>query len=104
VSTEFAKPYNYKVEWTETTGPSSYTAGGFQIQLTRLKSIKIAIVDIEQPDHDNYVYKKETSVSGNVITVVIKRIDVTASSPASWTEPAGVDLSDLKIKVIAIGE
>ena len=87
------------------TGPSSYSSGGFTETIGELKRIDAVQISIRTNlKTDNYVYVVDYSISGNTITFTVYRIDVTASSPASWSEvPDGTDISSLTIEVIAIG-
>jgi len=84
----------------EVAGPSSYPSGGFEVVVEDVKSLENFIVKVtpnptQLREDDNYVYSISWSVTGNKVKIVIKRADVTAS-PASYSEPTGVDFSGVK--------
>ena len=95
----------YKVYSGSFTGPSSYPSGGFNITINGLSKIHTAIVTFKGSRPDDLVYQLDVSWSGNTITVKVMSINVTASSPASWSEVAGgTDLSGLIFDIIVVGE
>jgi len=88
-----------------TSGPSSYSSGGFTVTIGELEKISKAIVvpntNIEANDK---VRQIRWTISGNTVTIVVREIDVTGSSPVSWSEVAdGTDLSDITFTIIAEG-
>lgn len=95
----------FKVYSGSTSGPTSYSSGGFNITVNGLSKIHTAIVTFKGSRPDDLVYQLDVSWSGNVITVKVMSINVTAASPVSWTEvAAGTDLSGLTFDIIVIGE
>ena len=91
----------------QVSGPSSYPSGGFTVTIPELTNIKEVAV-IPNPSQileaDDTVYSISWTVSGNSVTIVIKTLNVTASSPVSWTELGAVDLSGVTFTIIATGE
>jgi len=91
----------------EVSGPSTYPTGGFTVTIPELTNIKEAAV-IPNPSQlleaDDTVYSISWTVSGNSVTIVVKTLNVTATSPVSWTELSAVDLSSVTFTVIVTGE
>ena len=92
----------------EVSGPSSYPSGGFTVTVGEVEKIKEAVV-IPNPSQileaDDTAYSVSWSVSDNKVTIVIKTLNVTGTSPVSWTElSGGTDLSGVKFTIIATGE
>jgi len=94
-----------KIVQTVVTGPSSYATGGFTVRLGELTKIDAAKVSVRSNlKVSNYVHAVDYSVSGNTITFVVYRIDVTAAAPSAWSEvPSGSDISALTLEVVAVG-
>jgi hypothetical protein len=94
-----------KIVQAVVTGPSSYATGGFTVTMGELSKIHAASVSVRSNlKADNYVHAVDYAVSDNTITFKVYRIDVTAGAPSAWSEvPAGTDLSDLTLEVVAIG-
>jgi hypothetical protein len=86
-------------------GPSSYAAGGWTVYVPELSKIHAVSVSVRTNlKANNYVHAVDYRYSNNAITFVAYRIDVTATSPAAWSEvPTGTDLSALEIEVVAVG-
>ena len=92
----------YRDDWIEVTG-TTYSTGGFPIEMKNLKKIKFAIVEVEYPDVNNLAFKHSVTVSDNVVKVKIETLDVTGTAPA-WTELTnGADISGYKFRVYAKG-
>ena len=94
-----------KIVTLTTTGPSSYTTGGFRVTVPELQRILALNVNIKvnQKD-DNIVYALDYDYSGNTITFKAYKIDVTATAPSPWSEvSAGTNLSGIVINITAIG-
>ena len=95
----------YKVYAGSVAGPASYPTGGFTITVNGLSKINTAIVTFKGARPNDLVYQIDVSWSGNVITVKVMSLNVTAASPVAWGEvAAGTDLSGLTFDIIAIGE
>jgi hypothetical protein len=94
-----------KIVQTVVTGPASYATGGFTVRLGELNVIHAVKVSVQTNlKVSNYVHAVDYSYTGNAITVVVYRIDVTATSPSAWSEVASAtDISALKLEIIAIG-
>jgi hypothetical protein len=94
-----------KIVQTVVTGPSSYAAGGFTVTIGELSKIHAAKVSVRSNlKVSNYVHAVDYTVSGNTITFVVYRIDVTAAAPSAWSEvPSGSDISALTLEVVAVG-
>jgi len=93
----------YKIFSGVVAGPSSYTAGGFNIVVAGLSKIHNAVVVLKNnPGNKLITY----TISGNTITVKIYTISADTNTGAiSATEDAdGTDESSLLFEVIAIGE
>ncbi len=93
----------YKVYSGETSGPTSYTTGGFNITISGLSKIHNAAVVLKNnPGNKLITY----SISGNVITVKIFTIaaNTTTGAISATEDGAGTDESSLLFEVIAIGE
>jgi len=80
------------------TGPSS---GEWTIDTGLSKIVGISLSVRDSPDTDNIIYKVKYSVSGGVITVIVKSLDVTGSAPISWSDVT--DKSGFAVDIIAIG-
>lgn len=94
-----------KIVQAVVTGPSSYSTGGFAVTIGELNNILAVNVSIRTNlKVSNYVHAVDYSYTGNRITFVVYRIDVTATAPAAWSEvPSATNISALTIEVIAIG-
>jgi hypothetical protein len=96
-----------KIAFTTVSGPTSYNATtGIQVTINELQRIDNVIVTVNAPlQVNNFVHSVNVaSISGNVITLRVFRIDVTATAPATWTEvPNGTNISALQINIVAIG-
>jgi len=87
------------------SGPTSYATGGFSVVIPELADIHALHVSVRRNLRvSNLVHLVDYSYSGNTVTFVVYRIDVTATAPATWSEvPSGTDLSALEIEVVAVG-
>jgi hypothetical protein len=96
-----------KIAFTTVSGPTSYNATtGIQVIINELQRIENAIVTVNVPlQVNNFVHAvRVDSISGNVITLRVFRIDVTATAPATWSEvPNTTNISALQINIVAIG-
>jgi hypothetical protein len=96
-----------KIAFTTVSGPTSYNqTTGIQVTINELQRIDNAIVTVNAPlQVNNFVHAvRVDSISGNVITIRVFRIDVTASAPATWAEvPNGTNISALQLNIVAIG-
>jgi len=94
-----------KIVHKVTTGPTSYSSGGFTVRITELNRIDAVSVSIRTNlKVDDLVHVVDYSVSDNTITFTVYYINVTASSPVSWSEVSdGTDISALTLEIIAIG-
>jgi hypothetical protein len=94
-----------KIAQRVVSGPTSYATGGFTVRFSELNKIHAVKVSVRTNlKVSNYVHAVDYSYSGNTITFVVYRIDVTAAAPSAWSEsPAGSDLSALSLEIIAIG-
>ena len=83
----------------ETTGPSSYSSGGFTVSVGKLRIVKHANVELS----GGYV-GEVASISGNTLTIKAYYFDYDASADGAAVEVAdGTDLSSVTVKVIAWG-
>jgi len=92
-----------KVKVYRTSGPSSYSTGGFTFDATDFKKVNRALVGIENDSAGNY--HVEWSVSGNTITIKVSTISADTSTGAiSATEVSdGTDLSSLYFDIVVEG-
>jgi len=98
---------NKKIKFKTVTGPTSYDAtNGWKVYIDEIQLIEHASIAVDKPFRENnYVYVVDIAeVSGNVVTLRVYRIDVTATAPSTWAEvPAATNISALRVTVIAIG-
>ena len=92
-----------KVYAGSVTGPSSYTAGGFTVTITGIRTIHEAVVSLRNNPGNKVI---EYSWSGNTLTIVIKTISAdTTTGAISATEDAdGTDESGLTFDIVVVGE
>jgi len=91
----------YAVVIKETSGPSSYSSGGFVVTFGELERIEDAIAVIVD---DNTPYKLGVSVSGNEVTITVYELSANTETGAiSASELTSGDLSGVTFKVIAFG-
>jgi len=86
-------------------GPTSYTTGGFTVRLGELNAIHAVKVSImTNLKVDDYVHAVDYTYSGNTITIIVYRINVTGTSPVAWAQvPSGTNISSLVLEIVAIG-
>lgn len=87
----------YKIYGGSTTGPSSYTSGGFNVTISGLSKIHAAVV----VSNGNRVAVVK-SISGNTITIAVYE-EAGAAGPLAEVA-AGTDLSGYTFWILAIGE
>jgi len=87
-----------KVVFEETTGPSSYSAGGFTYTISGLKEVYVALVEAG----GGYL-AEVASKSGNTITIKVYQFDYPSTSAGVAVEATGADLSGVTFKIVAIG-
>lgn len=94
-----------KIVQAVVTGPTSYSTGGFTVTLGELNKIVAVNVSIRSNLRvTDYVHAIDYSFTGNSITFVAYRINVTTASPSAWAEvPAGTNISALTLEIVAIG-
>jgi len=87
-------------------GPSSYAAGGFTVIMDKLRKITAAFVLVSPNlEANNLVMVPRVTWSGNTITIIIRQIDVTGTSPVAWAEAAsGTNFSGYNFIVLAVEE
>jgi len=92
----------YIVTATHTSGPSSYSSGGFTVTLGDLMEIEEVLVQLRNQDNAKRI---KYSPSGNQVTIQIYTISADTSTGAiSATEDAdGTDESDLTFDIFAVG-
>ena len=93
----------FVIEAKTVNGTSSYTTGGFTVALDQLSKVHDAIVVLEDAGN---LYKPGFTASGNTITITVYEYyyDATASAVAIKEVDAGTDLSQVRFKILAIGE
>ena len=91
----------------ETTGPSSYSAGGFNVTIGELEKVSKAIVQVI--GGGEYL-AQVVSISGNVVTVKVRdniEQEVAEGGSSTYTIGGevsdGTDLSSVTFYVIAYG-
>lgn len=94
-----------KIVQTIAAGPASYTTGGFTVRLGELNTIHAVKVSVRTNlKVDDYVHAVDYTYSGNTITIIVYRINVTGTSPVAWAQvPATTDISALSLEIVAIG-
>lgn len=85
-----------KIYVGSTTGPASYTTGGFTVTIDDLNNIEGAVVTTS----GGYV-ASIAGISGNTITIAVYQEAGAAGALAEVT--AGTDLSGVTFYIIAIG-
>ena len=82
------------------SGPSSYSSGGFSVTLSELRKVESVIAV-----YSNAGYLCEGSVgTGNSVTVKVYYFDYDATADGAAVEvAAGTDLSGVTFTVIAVG-
>ncbi len=88
-----------KVYVGTTTGPTSYTTGGFSVTLPIRPTYALVALT-----NDNTAYKISYSVSGNTITITVYQLsaDTTTGAISAAEVAAGTDLSALTFMIIAV--
>ena len=90
----------YKVAVTTTSGPSSYSSGGFNVTISQLSSVSYALAQAQNAGYLAVV----ASVSGNTVKVKVMYFDYDASADGAAIEVAsGTDLSSVTFTVVAFG-
>jgi len=86
-------------------GPASYASGGFLVPFGEFQKVTRAIAQFDQMEADDMVYALRVGPEGNAVRIAVSRIDVTGTSPVSWSElPDATDLSARRFTVVAEGE
>lgn len=83
-----------------TTGPASYSTGGFTVTISELSKVDFAVVQATGG------YKPEIAgISGNTITILVRQYDYPATAAGPAVEVgAGTDLSGVTFYILAFGE
>ena len=95
------RPYGakYRVYFGSTTGPSSYSSGGFTVTIDNVSKIDNVVVMASGG------YLAEASASGNTITIKVYYFNYPATAAGVAEEvAAGTDLSGVTFRIIAICE
>ena len=92
----------YVVTATHTSGPSSYTAGGFTVTLGDLMDIEELVVQLRDQDNAKRI---KYSKSGNQVTIQIFTMsaDTTTGTISTAEDAAGTDESALTFDIFAMG-
>ena len=85
-----------------TTNSPELTSGHFDVTFGEYEKVVHAGVYLQQSLLDDYVLATATSISGNVVTVTIKKIDVTDdASPAPWQNAVDANVNGEDVVVVA---
>jgi len=92
----------YIVTATHTSGPASYTTGGFTVTLGDLMEIEEVVVQLRDQDNAKRIKYSE---SGNQVTIQIFTIsaDTTSGAISAGEDAAATDESGLTFDIFAIG-
>jgi len=92
------------IVYFEQSGPSSYSAGGFDVSITSLRGVE-KIIDLSS-DGGYLLHPAKVSISGNTLTIPVyyHYFQCPVTCPVvGWEVTSGRDLSDYKFKGIVIG-
>ena len=81
----------FKMAIVETTGPSSYTIGGFEVEVGDLSVVEHAIVNVGG------------GYTGEVVNKDMNKVTIKVYSSAGTEVSAGTDLSSVNVTVVAWG-
>ncbi len=70
------------------TGPK-LTAGVFDVAFEDFETVKEAVASFDNPAAEGKVFATDVAISGNVVTVTVKKLDVTGIPPVPEAESKG---------------
>ncbi|MBA7500725.1 hypothetical protein ES704_03485 [subsurface metagenome] len=85
------------------TGPT-LVAGAFDVTFGQFEKVVAAAVSFDNPATSDYVFGASRAISGNVVTITVKKIDVTQASPIAWANAVTADVAAMVFTVVAKGE
>ena len=88
----------------KTTTSPTLVAGAFNVVFGQFEKVIDALVKFESPQIGTYIFACSRTIAGNVVTVTIKKLDVTAGAANTWGNAVTADLADLDVVVTAGGE
>jgi len=98
--TVFKLADGYKLVVINTTGPSSYSSGGFTYAVKSLRKVEKVIAASASGGYK--VDAADISVSGNTLTIKVYYYDYDATADGAAVEATG-DLSGVNITIVVIG-
>jgi len=82
------------------TGPK-LTAGAFDVAFDEFETVKEAVASFDNPAADGKIFGTDVAISGTLVTVTVKKLDVTGIPPVPWANAKTTDVADMKFTVIA---
>jgi hypothetical protein len=86
-------------------GPSSYVTGGFTVAFGEFEKVTKAVAFCDRSqilEADDTVYGLRVSVSGNIVTIIVRTASTVGAGPNAWSQLAATtDLSARTFTVIA---
>jgi hypothetical protein len=83
-----------------TTSPT-LTAGAFSITFGQFEKVNEAAVSFDGPNVNDYVFEATRSISGNIVTITVKKMQVSATN--TWGAAATADVASKVFTVVADG-
>lgn len=88
----------------KTTTSPTLVAGAFDMTFGQFEKVVEAAVSFDNPATSDYVFGASRAISGNVVTITVKKIDVTQASPIAWANAVTADVAGMTFTVVAKGE
>ena len=79
-------------------------AGAFDIVFGQFEKVLAATVSFDNPAANDTVFATDISLSGNTVTVTVKKIDVAGTTPVAWAAAVTTDVADKAFTIVAEGE
>ncbi|MBA7633615.1 hypothetical protein ES703_41186 [subsurface metagenome] len=70
------------------TGPK-LTAGAFDVAFDEFETVKEAVASFDNPAADGKVFATDVAINENIVTVTVKKLDVTGIPPVPEAENKG---------------
>lgn len=83
-----------------TTGPT-LVAGAFDVTFGQFEKVAEAAVTVDGPNTDDYVYEATRAIATNVVTVTVKKMQVSVTN--TWGDALTADVAAKTFTVIADG-
>ncbi|MCL7412616.1 MAG: hypothetical protein M8353_03240 [ANME-2 cluster archaeon] len=82
------------------TGPT-LTAGAFNVTFGQFEKVSEAVVVMDGPQVADYAFEVLTSIATNVVTVTVKKMQISAVN--TWGNAVTADVAAKKFTVVAKG-